>query len=489
MNHKPRTRREGFTLVELLVVIFIILLLSAVALPMVIPAFNHREVSAAGRLLQGALVGARDRASNLNQPAGIRLLPDPTFPITWTAAGTIAPNTILAYNRIIPIESAPEYSEGRCTPLIIGSTATGSTAYFGSLGAPLVVPSFLLTTYQNFLILLENPFDPTQRTYPPNSPTSWFWNIRVGDRIQLNNAGNWYTVIGPLVVQPNGATGPSNTELFVNVGLPGPIGNYSGFVPTIAGQPVEYLVLVNGVDDNKNGWIDEGFDGVDNNGVNGPDDPAESIMAYGGESETWLGAMSAQSDVNIPYTIRRRPAPSQNAREVSLPSSMVIDATSWSLGTLAERSRFPLDLLFQFTGYVDILINPDGTVRQTTTYSSPASLGMNNAFYHFWLAERQDLSDIQFNSNGTFQTWANGTAPYYLPIASPGSANNSTLLPGPYLKGEYSVLSLSARSGNIVVNPAPPFLYNSAIGYNSQSGTYNPSNPFIRAEQGANGGH
>ena len=32
----------------------------------------------------------------------------------------------------------------------------------------------------------------------PNSPTSWFWNIRVGDKIQINNAGPWYTVVGPM---------------------------------------------------------------------------------------------------------------------------------------------------------------------------------------------------------------------------------------------------------------------------------------------------
>ena len=72
-------RRRGFTLIELLVVILIILLVSAVALPTVFSALNHRQVSEAGRIFQGALVGARDKAIHDNQPSGIRLLPDPTF--------------------------------------------------------------------------------------------------------------------------------------------------------------------------------------------------------------------------------------------------------------------------------------------------------------------------------------------------------------------------------------------------------------------------
>ena len=81
--------------------------MSAVALPVVLPALSHRQVSESARLLQGALAGARDAALHTGTPSGIRLLPDPAFPLTYLANGQIDPTQPLAANRIIPIEIGP----------------------------------------------------------------------------------------------------------------------------------------------------------------------------------------------------------------------------------------------------------------------------------------------------------------------------------------------------------------------------------------------
>ena len=97
-------RRQAFTLVELLVVIAIIALVSAVALPVVLPALSHRQVSESARILQGSLAGARDAALHTGTPSGIRLLPDPAFPLIYLPSGQIDPGQPLAANRIIPIE-------------------------------------------------------------------------------------------------------------------------------------------------------------------------------------------------------------------------------------------------------------------------------------------------------------------------------------------------------------------------------------------------
>src|SRR5271157_3173753 len=119
-RRRRQAERGGFTLIELLVVILIILLVSAVVLPTVIPAISHRQVSEAARILQGALAGARDTAINTNAPAGIRLLPDPVFNGINPSTATLDPARVLASNRYIPIQLAPNYSEGKASVIIPG---------------------------------------------------------------------------------------------------------------------------------------------------------------------------------------------------------------------------------------------------------------------------------------------------------------------------------------------------------------------------------
>jgi hypothetical protein len=195
--------------------------------------------------------------------------------------------------------------------------------------------------------------------------------------------------------------------------------------------------------------------------------------------------LHTQGILNQTYTITRRPIPTSNARETALPSNVVIDLTTWA--TTHERSRFPIptsllpvngasqptsQVVNPYSGSVDIVVNPDGSVVPTTVYSSPSSFGINGAFLHFWLAER---SDVTAPATGTYSTnWT-------LPLPAGIAPNNFAT--GAELKGEYSLVTVYSRTGQILVNAPPRFDIP-----NPQTGAYNLNVPFIDAQQGVRGG-
>ena len=443
-------RLGGFTLIELLVVIFIILLISAVTLPTIVPAMNHRRVSEAARFLQAALVGARDAAIHYDDPRGIRLIPDSTLP----------PN-IVAANRILSIEPAGDYTEGFVTIHRLPNNS------------PWLDPITGLTP-TNYLIIYEELTDPN--TGGPNPRTSWAWNIRVGERFRLNDSGRYYTVIGPMV--------NASPEGFVNYGNPEVLPLPSPSDPTSTSR--EFLYLTNGEDDNQNGYVDEQWDGIDND-LNGKTDYINDTVPFGNttvpnpfetEPEDWVGLeKSNPTTVNVRYTIERRPVPTQGAREVALPPGVYIDMTTWN--TTVERSRLPI---YPNQPYVDIMLNPTGQVVPTRQFASPAAFGLSASFYHFWIAEREDLHEPPLTPQSG--------VPYQLPmpLGTPGfPAPGDTVWGTSPLRGEMRLLTLYTRTGNIAVNqvvPAtlistgPPPIYSSGF-----LGT-NVNQPYIEAELG-----
>ena len=302
--HPADARRPGFTLIELLVVILIILLVSAVTLPSIISAISHRQVSEAARVLQAALVGARDSAIHNNAISGIRLLPDPTINGINTNAssplyGMLDPTLPLAMNRIVPLEAAPDYDEGKVSIIkdVVSPFAVAPVYPYPSVPNP-ITPSVSMSV----LMVEECPADTTTNpnTFTPNEPTSWFWNIRIGDKIRISNAGQYYTVIGPMV--------QANPELFVN---DGPAGSPTQLVRTYSNGTtsatvhVEYLFLVNGQDDDNDGFVDNGWDGVDNDQDGNIDIVPGVATSYNEwtETEKWLGSLaSGLQSVNATVT-------------------------------------------------------------------------------------------------------------------------------------------------------------------------------------------
>lgn len=379
----PVRHRQGFTLAELLVVLTIVLLVAAVTLPTVIASFRERHMTAAATSVNEAIVFARNAAVKSNRTHGIRLVPDP---LLWPRTATgIDPRRALAVNRVVQLEPAADYAEGRVNtfppPVQYHTEITG--------GAPA-------------LVVEESPGDWIRDTasgayaWMPNSPVSWFWNIRVGEKIELGPGLVEYTIVGPAFVD--------SPERFCNVGVSADSHLSRTFTSPDGAKtvtlPVQYLLLVNGLDDNGDGFIDEGFDGLDNNLINGVDDLVEweiekwrpgSTTAAGSApphrqqppwpDATYTGLWSA------PYRIRRRPVPS-SLGGVELPSSVLIDLTTWA--TRRERSRLPID---PRTGVVELAVEPSGRISPLLPYSTPAAIGLDRGVYHLWLADRSDVVD------------------------------------------------------------------------------------------------
>jgi hypothetical protein len=452
-------------------VITIVGLLSVATLSAVLPALNHQQVGEAARILQAALVGARDAAIRDNAPRGIRLLPDPV--LNGLDPTTKQPIRALAYNRFIPIEIPGEYTTGLAMiamPLGAGNTFTpyveaGPNGDDGpnSPNDPHPTP-----------LRVDEELTQGNLGNIPNERTSWFWNIRIGDKIRLSSGGRYYTVVGPCVINPLNPKLPStlgaNPELYVNDGPPGnPTASTGVVLPPSAfpGLTAEYLYVVNGEDDNHDGYVDNGWDGYDNNYNTIADDFQEWFFPPGNpEQEQWVGTELTQLLLNTPniatgirppvtdlhYSILRRPTPTAGAREITLPGGIVIDATSWNSPAGAERSRLPVD---SRTMYVDILVNQNGQVVPTTAYSSPTAFS-NLPFYHFWLTERQDVHELSdlWGINAASPLGANANpnsgSTFELPLPSSFYAGLGTPpASATALQGERALVTLFARTGQL----------------------------------------
>ena len=103
--------RSGVTLLELLVVILILLMITAAAIPLIAPALDNRRMREASRLASTFISGARSRAIQTGRETGVQLLRFNGNPYATT----------LAYVEVPPPYGGRHWSVSTCT--VDGSSA------------------------------------------------------------------------------------------------------------------------------------------------------------------------------------------------------------------------------------------------------------------------------------------------------------------------------------------------------------------------------
>jgi len=323
-----------------------VLLVSVVALPTIVASLGDRTTLSATQALQGALVTARDGAALAGVAQGVRLMP------STVNAGE--------YDRLATLVQPPNYASGLVT--ITGMDAAGYTATYG----PNVVNG------RPCLVLEASPGHwvdtPTGWVFMAGEPTAWYGNIRLGDRIRINN-GRPFTVCGPFTTDAGGVIvndlAVSADPLLLSHVYTAPDGMTT--TPPLA---PEFLLLCNGIDDNGDGFVDNGWDGIDNDNLNGVDDLAEW------ETETW----GVPAGANLSYSITRRPAVGKPELAVNL-----LVPVSAAASVIDPAATPPVPTLFvnPLTRSVDLMIQPNGTVDTSGPYAAPSAVSLRQAYSRF----------------------------------------------------------------------------------------------------------
>jgi len=345
-------KRNGYTLVELMIVMAItsIVLGSLIGFAPRWWADLWLSKGAGGvqQEIQAAQAGAAlDWTAGPEKAVGVRFLPDPFWPISRLADGTIDLSKPIAYARTVPLVAVDSYRTG------LASIHTDGW------------PDGFVPAWRR-LVLEQSPVDADGHRC---EPTTWWWLVRVGDVMTVQ--GRPYTVCGPTLVPP----GPNNVEGFVNWGLPGATAS-----PLDRGDgPMEWLYLTNRVDDDGDGFTDSGWDGLDND-LDGYVDEDDEW-----EAERWINVPPGGL-VAAPYTIERRPiaADARSGGDVAddskTPSPVVVDGA---------RSTLPVN---PYTGSVDLVFDRYGVPSSPSIYGKPATLPMGVNALRFTVAARADVA-------------------------------------------------------------------------------------------------
>ncbi len=171
VNNSPASSRHGFTLVELIVVIVVVLTVSGLAIGFLAPDNESRRIRESARQISSMMQSARAKAIETGRPVGVLIEPD---------ANNVYRATSLQLVEVAPLFGGDFATSGA---IIEPSSSTQADVYLGSG--------------------LDRSMNPPRFNTPDSA---WVDLIRPGDTIRFNRQGHYYLIIN---VDP-GAAGNAN---------------------------------------------------------------------------------------------------------------------------------------------------------------------------------------------------------------------------------------------------------------------------------------
>ena len=250
-----------------------------------------------------------------------------------------------------------------------------------------------------------------------NPPTSWYWNIRIGDKVQINGAGQYYTVVGPMSYASHSTPSCSSTS-----GRPARPAAHALHSRQRASTPSFSSWSTARTTTRTGSWTTAGTASTTTATATSTR-PVTSRVPASTTSSEWIerehgsGPRSRTRRRRPRLSLHHRPPPFALARLAGDDASLGRGGRSHGMAAVVLRHRVR-ERAIAAAGRSD-----HGVRRYPAPAERPGRAddhvlqprlrsGWRSTFYHFWLAERADLFDPLAQQN----------VPYLLPMRA-GSAN------------------------------------------------------------------